>query len=102
MKPAPAPPHADPVSTGSEPTRAETLVREILAEILVRSSVPVEELDATVPLGELGCDSIDLLQLAATLKQRFGLDLEGEQGATPRWTLQELARRVEREQGADR
>jgi hypothetical protein len=64
--------------------------------------VPVEVFDPTWPLVDLGCDSIDLIEVAATLKQRCGVDLEGVEGRTPRWSIGELAAHVEREQGEDR
>lgn len=100
MKLAQTPASGNLSGSDSAPSRAETAVREILREILVRPPVPVEEFDSSRPLEELGCDSIDLIQLAATLKQRFGVALEGEQGAMPRWSIRELAAHIEREQSA--
>jgi acyl carrier protein len=81
---------------------AELAVREILNEVLPPEMTAVREVDPTLPLVDLGCDSIDLIQIATKLKQRYGLVLQVEEGSSPSWSLRDLAELVERGQSERR
>jgi acyl carrier protein len=61
----------------------EALVREIKAlivESLMLESVTADEIDPDAPLfgGGLGLDSIDVLELAMALHQRYGVKTKGD------------------------
>jgi len=83
-----------------EIAHASAFEREIAALIIeaLRLPVSVDEFPATAPLfgGELGLDSIDVLEIALALSRRYGVEIRADDAANPQIfaTLRTLAAHV--------
>ena len=57
-------------------------LRTRLAEMIEQSlALPREAMLADTPFFELGCDSLDVLEIGFFLEREFGIDLEGKVSA---------------------
>ena len=75
-------PPSDPGSTAAPAAQHDALERE-LAQLFVDAlnlETPAGEIDVTAPLfgGGLGLDSIDILEVALEVSQRYGVQLRSD------------------------
>lgn len=68
----------------AEQTQAQREMAELLVEVLNLEDVSAEEIDPEQPLFDegLGLDSIDALEIALAISQKYGVQMQAEDEST--------------------
>ena len=86
---------AETISAMSESEACETAARLIAAEVAAVLRLPAESINRSRPLGELGMDSLMMVEFQLAAEQRLGLDMFHLAGA-PGLTIETIAARLVR------